>query len=366
MVQAQAQGVDQLKAQLKAQGFVENLIMVSGAQYSVWTKGCGNPADSATLSEFMLENARDRNALHIFAMDSDTGKIGVTREGFAEVGTPKIRTLAAKYGENAANLEAVSNVGRSIGEQFADAGRTVLAAIGLPVPSERTRREQEKKASGRRGRTTLVAETAMGEEAIAESAAVSVETPQAEAPKAEERKAPGREETATIPQSDLRGNAYEFRISYDPSKLEAGYTEADLHSIKFFEKPENRDAVINFSYRNLSMGREWNDELGGKLLHRVYSRLFERVDFALVNPANGEVQQNFTVYIDREKAEQLGVNTADPLALINAGVILRVMQGAIGNETRWRRGGTEDVIAAWAEFIKSHEESGSEMRARSA
>jgi hypothetical protein len=261
--------------------------------------------------------------------------------------------------------EAAGSAARQVGEWAVETGERVVSAIGIPVRTERSGTEE--RASGRRRRTTVVAETAMGDETSVESAAVPVETPQAEAPKAEERKAPGREETATVPQSDLRGNTYEFRIAYDPSKLEAGYTEADLHSIKFFEKAENRDAIINFSYRNLGTGGEWNAELGGKLLHRVYSRLFERVDFALVNPANGEVQQNFTVYIDREKAEQLGVNTSDPLALISSGVILRVMQGAVGNETRWRRGSTEDVIAAWAEFIKSQrEDNGSEMRARSA
>jgi len=257
-------------------------------------------------------------------------------------------------------IEAAGSAARQVGEWAVETAERVGTAIGIPVPTERTRRERQQRASGGSRARVVHAMDEISLDAPAEETAAPAEEA---APKAEERKAPGREETTTIPQSDLRGNTYEFRISYDPSKLEPGYTEADLRSVKFFEKPENRDAVINFSFRNVSVRGDWNEELGNPLFHRVYSRLFEIVDFVLVNPENNKVAQHFAVYIDREKAEQLGIDTSDPLALIRSGVILRVMQGAIGNETRWRRGSTEDVIAAWAEFIKTQrEENGSEMR----
>ena len=379
MEQALSRSVDRLKADLSQQGFVERTMTYGGATYSVWMKGCGNPNDASFVSDFMHTNAGDSNALRVYKIDTDTGRIGVTREGFAqEQNSTRIGRIADKYSQDVQAgqraIDAVEEPTRSVTQSIVKAGQdavnTVASAFGLsrPIPTEEDQAQRAQAAVVRSGRSrpgTVVAETAMGEGAGVQSAAVDVEIPQAEAPGAEEKRVSGRGDTTTIPQADLRGNAYEFRISYDPSKLEPGYTDADLQSVKFFERPENRDAVVNFSYRNLSVGREWNNDLGGKLFHRVYSRLFERVDFSLVD-ANGGVQQNFAVYIDREKAEQLGVNTADPLALINAGVILRIMQGAVGNETRWRRGGTEDVIAAWAEFIKSHEEEGSKMRARSA
>ncbi len=286
-------------------------------------------------------------------------RIASASELIREAGAPAENKVAARPSAEdierftgRRTVEAVEAGARRVGEWAIETGERVISALGTPV---RTEGRSEERASGRRHRTTVVAETAMGEEAEVQSAAVRVEVPQAEAPRAEERKAPGREDTTTIPQSDLRGNTYEFRIAYDPSKLEPGYTDADLHSVKFFEKPENRDAVIGFSYRNVGVGGDWNNELGGKLFHRVYSRLFEMADFALVDGA-GHTQMHFTVYIDREKAEQLGVDTSDPLALIRSGVILRIMQGAIGNETRWRRGSTEDVIAAWEEFIKKQRE----------
>lgn len=260
-------------------------------------------------------------------------------------------------------VEAAGSAARQVGEWAVETGEHIASAVGLlPVLTEEEKLLRQQARARRGSRATLVAETAVGETAEVQSAAVQVETPQAEVPKAEERKAPGRDDTTTIPQSDLRGNTYEFHIAYDPSKLEAGYTEADLRSVTFFEKPENRDAVTGFSYRNLAVGPEWNNELGGKLFHRVYSRLFEMVDFVLVD-MTGHTQMHFTVYIDREKALQMGVDTSDPLALISSGVILRIMQGAIGNERRWRRGETEEVIAAWAEFIKTQrEDNGNEMR----
>lgn len=99
MVQAQRQSVSQLRDQLEGQGFVEKTLMIGGAQYSVWMKGCADPTNSEVVSQFMKDNARDRTALHVYAIDRNTHDIGVTREGFAEVMDPnRKQSLGDRYG----------------------------------------------------------------------------------------------------------------------------------------------------------------------------------------------------------------------------------------------------------------------------
>lgn len=330
--------------------------------------------DDAVVYEFMLNNASNSGTLRMFAIDESTGKIGVTREGFAEVQRDAIKGLANRYKRTyeakQRALESVEEAGQTVGQGIVRAGQEAVRTVASLFGTTPTLTEEEKarraQARARRERpATLVAETSMGETGgRAETAAMHTEVPPAEAPAAEEKRASGSQEATTIttPQSDLRGNTYEFRIKYDPSKLEPGYTDADLRSLKFFEKPENRDAIINFTYRNISLQTDWYDVLGKPLFHRTYSRLFEVVDFVLVSPEN-KPAQHFAVYIDRDKAEQLGIDTSDPLALIRSGVILRIMQGAVGNERRWRLGSTEEVIAAWDDFIKrQRDENGYTMR----
>jgi len=99
MVQAEKQTVSQLRDQLEGQGFVEKTLLIGGAQYSIWMKGCADPSNPEVVSQFMQDNASNRGALRVYAIDRNTGDIGVTREGFAELGsTTRKRGLGETYG----------------------------------------------------------------------------------------------------------------------------------------------------------------------------------------------------------------------------------------------------------------------------
>ncbi|MDD5095944.1 MAG: hypothetical protein PHY95_00305 [Candidatus ainarchaeum sp.] len=71
--------------------------MIGGAQYSVWMKGCSDLTNPETVSQFMQGNARNRNALRVFAVDN--GQIAVSSRGIEELhSNERIRGLGERYG----------------------------------------------------------------------------------------------------------------------------------------------------------------------------------------------------------------------------------------------------------------------------
>ena len=362
--QAQIMSASQKEASLRAQGFVQRTIPAGGVQYSVWVKGCSNVNDDTILYNFMRDNARNENALQIFAIDTSTGKIGVVKPGtFAEVERDAIRGIANRFKrgfearqaqaaaplaheteshapparevqastrptieESQRALTAVEPAGRTVVGAIVDTAREAWRAI-VPTREEHPPAEQAS-AAGRTAPATPVTGTARGEERATRETATGT---------AHMREAKG---TATFSGGTLEdGTHYTLTVTYDLTRLppetrERLQNQNDALLIGELDMPENRKAIVSFSYTFGNNPRvSYTEDSAPRAIGRMYHDFMMNIattsegPFYVYarNPRTGEMEliETAKLFVNVEEANNKGIDyrTASFEELVNAGVV---------------------------------------------
>ncbi|HNT61025.1 MAG TPA: hypothetical protein PKJ97_03550, partial [Candidatus Bilamarchaeaceae archaeon] len=251
--------------------------------------------------------------------------------------------------------DSTERAARRVGSAFAETGERILSSI---VPS---RTEESPVISpSRRARPAEVV-PAIREIEIEATAEGAAEAAPATAEAAPRRR--GQVTHASVPIAVMRGHQsvnYEFEITYDPSRLseeqyarlKSNLDRFGMVDAAFFDRPENRAAVIRFRYRQ--MGSEYGAWKAGSDFHnRFITTARTPMRYEIRDRETNEIVGRLNIYVDTDKARDIP-ELRDPSQITvellrdlqKRGLVAGISTPSEGRgETVWVRGNLDTYLA---------------------